>query len=75
MINIRDKKLLKDIGERIKKLRNEKGISQEELGFRSELGKNQVGKIERGENNPTICTLYAIARGLEVAIEMITKDI
>ncbi len=59
---------LKRLGERIRRIRESKGISQEELSYRTELSRNQIGRIERGEINTGISTLYEIAEGLGVDI-------
>ncbi|WP_414706181.1 helix-turn-helix domain-containing protein [Runella zeae] len=66
MTKIRDKDFLKRFGENLRKLREQKGMSQEELYFRANLSKNQVGNIERGEVNTTISTANAIAQALEI---------
>ena len=54
--------------EKIKLLRNKIGISQEELGFRACVSKQQIGLIERGESSPTIDTLDQIAQALEISL-------
>ena len=69
MINVRDKKYLKLFGKHLKKLRQGKGISQEELYFNAGLGKNQIGNIERGEVNPTLSTLNAISKSLNISLK------
>ena len=56
------------IGERIRKLRTEQKLSQEELAFASELHSAYIGKIERGEKCPTVETLYKIAKGLKLPL-------
>ena len=56
------------IGLKIKLLRNNKKISQEELGFKAGLNKNSIGSIERGESSPTIDTLAQIAKALEISL-------
>ena len=66
MINNRDKKAIKAFGKNLSKLRKEKGLSQEELTYRCDLSKNMVGNIERGEVNPTLSTIVALAKGLEI---------
>lgn len=66
VINNRDKKKIKAFGKQLRKLRLEIGISQEELNFRTGLSKNMVGMIERGEVNPTLTTIEAIAEGLGI---------
>ena len=56
------------VGERVKEIREEKGLSQHELSFRIEISRNQIGRIERGEINTSLSALYEIATGLEVDI-------
>lgn len=71
MNNSRNTDLLKKFGANLKRLRESKGMSQEELCFKSGLSKNQIGNIERGEVNTTLSSLYAIS----VALEMNLKDV
>ena len=61
-------RISKKIGLKIKLLRNKISISQEELGFRAGVSKQQIGLIERGESSPTIDTLDQIARALEISL-------
>ena len=49
-------------------MRNKIGISQEELGFRADISKTQIGLIERGESSPTIDTLNKIANALNITL-------
>ena len=57
------------IGEKIKKLRQKKGISQARLSKEADLALNPIVKIETGENpNPTVETLEKIAKALEVSV-------
>jgi transcriptional regulator with XRE-family HTH domain len=65
---IRDDSFLKRFGDNLRKLREQQGLSQEELYFRANLSKNQVGNIERGEVNTTISTANALAQALEIEI-------
>lgn len=43
-------------------------MSQEEISFRTEISTNQVGRIERGEINAGLSTIYEISKALEVSI-------
>jgi len=45
------KRIQQSFGRAVKELRVRRGFSQEGLGFRSELHRNYVGAIERGEIN------------------------
>jgi transcriptional regulator with XRE-family HTH domain len=61
-----DEEGLRLISERLKEIRKEKGISQEELAYRSELTLSQIARIETLKTNPTISTLFKIIRTLEI---------
>jgi ribosome-binding protein aMBF1 (putative translation factor) len=54
------------LGKAVRRLREERGISQEELGYRSRLHRNHVGNIERGDSMPTLHSVEALATGLEI---------
>tara|TARA_R110001606_G_scaffold184480_1_gene331332 strand:+ start:392 stop:604 length:213 start_codon:yes stop_codon:yes gene_type:complete len=56
-------------GNKVKTLRKEKGISQEELAFRSDLHRTYIGMIERAEKNVTLKNIAKIANGLEISIK------
>jgi len=62
------------IGKNIKRIRQEKRISQDRLSKRADLALNTIVNIESGESpNPTIETLQKIANALEVSIEELIK--
>jgi transcriptional regulator with XRE-family HTH domain len=42
------------------------GLSQEELGFRADLHRTEIGQLERGNRLPRIDTLMRLAGGLSV---------
>lgn len=67
--------ILKNLGENIRKLRINLGISQEELAFKINSARNFIGCIERAEKSPTIYTLYRIANALNVKLEELVKDV
>ncbi|EJL46601.1 helix-turn-helix domain-containing protein [Brevibacillus ruminantium] len=69
------KQLAKRLGERIRTLRMDKGLSQEQLGERSGLHTNYVGQIERGEKNLTIESLSKIARSLGIPLEQLFHSV
>lgn len=71
MINVKNRKLVKAIGERIRSFRLELQISQEELANEADIPLSQIGRIERGETNPTISTLFVIAEALKTDLKTI----
>ena len=63
------------IGERIKKLRQQKKMSQDRLSKKADLALNTIVKIETGENpNPTLETLQKIAKALDVSLDQLLKN-
>ena len=54
------------LGKAVRRLREKRGISQEELGYRSGLHRNHVGNVERGDSVPTLHSVEALATGLEI---------
>ena len=63
-----------NIAKNIKKLRQEKGISQDRLSKLADLSLNSIVNIEAGNNpNPTIETLEKIANAFEVSIDELLK--
>lgn len=68
-------KKLSTIAKNIRRLRKEKGFSQDCLSKKAEVAYNTIVKIESGENpNPTVDTLERIAKSLSVPIEKLFKE-
>lgn len=62
------------IGKNIKKLREQKGISQDRLSKLADISSNTVAKLELDDSpNPTIETLQKIARALDVKVDDLIK--
>ena len=62
------------IANNIKKIRQEKGISQDRLSKLADLSLNTVVNVESGANpNPTIETIRKIAKALNVSIDVLLK--
>lgn len=56
----------KDFGQRVREVRLARGISQEELGFRSGLHRTAISFIERAQRSATLETIEKLARALKV---------
>ncbi|PSG87391.1 helix-turn-helix domain-containing protein [Aurantibacter aestuarii] len=61
-------KILIKFGERVREIRKEKGLSQEELAHIADLHRTYIGMIERAEKNITLINIEKIANALEVKI-------
>ncbi len=53
-------------GKVLRNLREEKKISQEQLAHLSELDRTYISLLERGKRRPTINTLFALSKTLEL---------
>jgi transcriptional regulator with XRE-family HTH domain len=63
-----DEEGLKLLAQRLKELRFEKGYTQESLAYESELTLSQIARIETVKINPTVSTMFKIARTLNVPV-------
>lgn len=54
-------------GDNLFRARKRSGLSQEELGFRAELHRTEIGLLERGSRIPRIDTLVKLAGALSVS--------
>lgn len=69
MQNIVDKRYLLRLGKKVRQLRKAKNLTQEDLGFMIGNSGKQIGRIERGENNVTVCMLLAISKSLNISMK------
>lgn len=63
------KEILINFGEKVRSIRKEQGISQEELSFRANLHRTYIGMIERAEKNITLINIEKIAVALDTDIK------
>ena len=62
------------VARRLREIRRERRLSQEERAARAGINRNYVGKIERGENSPTVEMLEKLAVVLGVEPELLFRD-
>ena len=74
MVYVRHNKGLKRLGNKIKEIRRQQKISQDQLSFESGISKNQISRIERGEINTGVSTLLILAEVLNVHIKEFFTD-
>lgn len=63
----------KRVGINIRKYRDKKGWSQEQLAFEADLHRAYIGQIERGEKNIGLINLEKIAKALNVGLNDLFK--
>jgi transcriptional regulator with XRE-family HTH domain len=61
-------------GKQVKKLRLEKGLSQEALALLADLDRTYIPSIEKGERNVSITVIEKIANALNVKISILFDE-
>ena len=69
MANNRNEQILKAFGENLKKLREAKGLTTREFANLADIAYSQVWTLESGQGDPSLTTLLAIARTLDVPLD------
>ena len=67
--------VLKILGERLQKRRQELGLSQEELCGLIEMNRTYLSDVERGVGNVSILLLFRLSRALKIELSILLKDI
>jgi len=64
----RNRKAMRKLGERVRELREARGITQEALAFDAGIHVNHLSTVERGEANPSFLVLVSLAKVLGVSV-------
>ncbi len=67
--------ITKQFGERIKELRNAKGISQEKFALSIDMDRTYYASVESGKRNISLNNIDKIARGLGISLEELFKGL
>ncbi|WP_202078820.1 helix-turn-helix domain-containing protein [Caldalkalibacillus salinus] len=67
-------KLAKQVGETLRGMRRERGLSLQELADITDVSKLTLGNIERGEANPSLSVIWKIANGLKMPISALMNE-
>lgn len=62
---------LKILGQTIRSKRENRGLTQLEVAKRSNMDRNYIGMLERGERNPSYLSLLKIANGLDMTVSQL----
>lgn len=69
---MREEELIK-LGHLIRAKRESRNFTQYELAERSDVDRNYIGMLERGERNPSYLSLQKIARGLGISVHQLIE--
>ncbi|EYS98173.1 DNA-binding protein [Cupriavidus sp. SK-4] len=62
------------LGDAIRRIRKERGLSQEQLALSAEIDVSYLGRVERGDNNVAILRLQRIAEALDVTMARLMAE-
>jgi transcriptional regulator with XRE-family HTH domain len=62
------------VGKNVRKLRLQKGMTQEALAFAAEIDLTYIGGIERGRRNPSLLVMARIAEALSTPLAKLIAD-
>ncbi len=68
-------KRLKSLGQKLKEIRLEKGLTLKELGYRIEKDPQSISRVEQGDINPTYLYLTEVCIGLDISLSDLVKDL
>jgi transcriptional regulator with XRE-family HTH domain len=69
-----ESKFLSGIGARIKELRLNKDMTQNDLAMQCDFEKANMSRIEAGKTNITVLTLHKISKALDIEITEFFKE-
>lgn len=67
------KELNRKFGQEFKKVREERGLSQGAVARKLKIDKSYISRLENGQINPTLSSIYKIAHALDVKMWALTK--
>ena len=57
-----------NVGKQIQKIRESKGLSQQDLAAKCNFEKSNMSRLETGRVNPTLSTLEKVAKALDISL-------
>jgi transcriptional regulator with XRE-family HTH domain len=61
-----EERLKRRFGDRLRQLRKQARLSQEQLALQSELDRSYIGRVERGKHNISLVNIHRIAEALGI---------
>ncbi|ASO03736.1 helix-turn-helix domain-containing protein [Arenibacter algicola] len=65
--------LLKEFGDRVRHLRTQENLSQEQLSYKTGFHRTYIGMIERGERNISLTNMAIFAKAFDLTIDELLK--
>ena len=67
--------ILLAFGRNVRRIRDERNLTQEALAEKAALDRTYISDIERGARNPSVKIMARLARGLGATVSVLTKGI
>lgn len=64
-----------NFGNKIKQLRQTLGLSQEKFALKIEMDRTYYSQVEAGKRNISLENIYKIAKGFNISLEELFKDV
>lgn len=68
---LKDQEFIEKFGKQLKKVREGKGFSQEELALKSNISQSQIARTELGSVNTSISHVNAYAKALGIEVKLL----
>lgn len=68
---LKDQEFIEKFGKQLKKVREGRGLSQEELALKSNISQSQIARTELGSVNTSISHVNAYAKALGIEVTML----
>jgi transcriptional regulator with XRE-family HTH domain len=62
------------VGKNVRRIRQQRRMTQEKLAFEAEIDLTYVGGIERGKRNPSLLVMARVAEALSVPLTKLLTD-
>lgn len=62
------------LGRNVRRLRQQRGMTQEALAFEAEIDLTYMGGIERGRRNPSLLVMARIAKALSIPLAKLLNE-
>lgn len=62
-------------GKAVRRLRTDRGLSQEDFAHKARIDRSYMGKIERGEVNISIDNMHKVAKGIGLTIGQLMLEV
>ena len=67
--------ITKSFGQRIRELRTLQGISQEKFALSIDMDRTYYASVEKGKRNISIVNIEKIAKGLDISLEELFREV